>query len=207
MSRSGADEASGADDGRDSLRAPEMKTKAERGRTEGSRERGEILQIPTVTEGDGAGNGATRRRPGELPGRALSAVPERERERETEGDFQLRLFRSNPLSFSDGRREGGRDRRPRRRRQNLLRQMEDQRGKSRGRRVREDEKKFAKMDGKKELREETERGRASLSLPLSSQSSVCLLCLHFAIPFTCAARSLARSLVVCVPETWRIHLR
>ena len=92
---------------------------------------------------------------------------------ETEGDFQLRLFRSNPLSFSDGRPP----------RQNLLRQMEDQR-----KREREDEKKFAKMDGKKELRREKREGRASLSVCLSTLPPLC--------------HSLA---LVCVPETWRIH--
>ena len=52
----------------DGLWAPEMKTKAEREEGRKGEERGEILQIPTVTEGDGAGNGATRRRPGERVG-------------------------------------------------------------------------------------------------------------------------------------------
>ena len=75
MSRSGSGVASGADDdGRDGgLRAPEMKTKAERKDGRAGEERGGRYCKSRLLQ-RGSRDGATRRRP--RPAKALSAVPE-----------------------------------------------------------------------------------------------------------------------------------
>ena len=87
------------------LWAPEMKTKAER--KDGGRE--DTANPDSFRGKQRRESGATQRRLARQWSKsALSAIVPLSlapplQPSETEGDFQLRLFRSNPLSFSDGR--------------------------------------------------------------------------------------------------------